>query len=225
MMAKFQQLLIAKKYETLLCALILHLFIAVLFLDLSIYTQVIWPANMIILGLFSLGVFAEKSKANKLLKNFLFCLVILFPALLLGTPPSPALMIMLSICYVAFYTLIFNEVLKYLIRPSYINQDLVLASICGYLLLVEIGIFSMHGIYYFIPGSFRGVDSSTFTTVYLDMVYFCSITVSSIGFGDITPHHHVSKIATSILGIAGQFYSVVLVGIIISKYTTQQQTR
>lgn len=77
---------------------------------------------------------------------------------------------------------------------------------------------------YAVPGSFRGIDATSATTVYLDLVYFCSIVITSIGFGDITPAHHATKLATSAVGLTGQ-YSVVLVGILISKYTAATAAR
>jgi hypothetical protein len=60
------------------------------------------------------------------------------------------------------------------------------------------------------------------SAVYMDLVYFCSITMTSIGFGDILPNNHVTKLITSLFGIIGQFYSVVLVGILISKFTASR---
>ncbi|NBV14140.1 MAG: two pore domain potassium channel family protein, partial [Sphingobacteriia bacterium] len=40
-----------RKYEILLIALLQHLFIGVLLNDLPLYTKVIWPINMLILGI------------------------------------------------------------------------------------------------------------------------------------------------------------------------------
>jgi hypothetical protein len=36
--------------------------------------------------------------------------------------------------------------------------------------------------------------------------------------------HHITKLATSMLGITGQMYSVVLVSILVSKYTSASTT-
>ncbi len=83
----------------------------------------------------------------------------------------------------------------------------------------------MQLIYYTIPGSFTGIDTHNFITIYLDLVYFCNITLTTIGYGDITPANHFSKLATAILGLAGQFYTVVLIGIMISKYTSIQNSK
>ena len=210
------------KYEFLLVALILHLFIAAALPDLSFYTNYVWPINMVLLGIFSVGIFAGKSKKSRILKNILTFLVITFAILPKFITPSIEIMGLLSLCYLCFYMVIFAEVMRYLIRPSYISSDIVYASACGDLLLIEVGVFTMQIIYCTVPDSFKGLDTSTFTKTYLDIVYFCSITVTSIGFGDITPAHHISKLATAILGVLGQFYSVVLVGILISKYTAHQ---
>jgi hypothetical protein len=217
-------LLQRKKYELLLCGLLQHLFIAAFLPDLDFYARVVWPLNMVILGGFSVEIFAGRSRLHRLVKNLMLGLVVVFPTLAVLRKPTPVFMLTLSICYVAFFLFIFVEVLRYLLRPSYINVDIVSASICGYLLLLEMGIFSVQAQVYAVPSAFRGLSTESFTATYLDIVYFCSITITSIGFGDITPHHHMAKLATAILGIVGQFYSVVLVGILIAKYTSASTT-
>ena len=210
-----------RKYETLLAALLLHLFNAVVLPDLDLYTRVFWPLDMVLLGVSSYGIFAQQNRGYRVLKNVFTVLIILLPLVAASLPFSHRLMLTLSLCYTGFYLIVFIEVLRYLIRPSYINTDLVSAAICGYLLLIETGIFVMQAIYYALPGSFSNINDTSFTYTYLDMVYFCAITVTSIGFGDITPQHHIARLATVMFGIAGQFYSVVLVGLIISKYTAK----
>lgn len=208
-----------RKYEFLLAALLQHLFIAVVLPDLDVYTRVVWPVNMVLLGLFSVGIFTERAGAHRAFKNVMNVVVVAFPAIPWFITPTPGIMVALSVSYVVFFLVILAEVMRHLLRPSYIDFDLVSSAICGFFLLLETSIFLMQALYYAFPDSFRGVDTTSFTTVYLDMVYFCSIVLTSIGFGDITPARHIAKLATSIVGITGQIYSVVLVGILISKYT------
>lgn len=71
------------------------------------------------------------------------------------------------------------------------------------------------------PQSFKGIDTTSPAAIFTDLVYFCSITFTSIGFGDITPNNHITKLITSFIGIAGQFYTVVLVGILLSKFVSK----
>ena len=209
-----------KKYELLLLALIQHLFIGIFLSDLPFYTKVIWPINMLILGIASIGVFIEKGKWKNLMQKILFLLVLALPIGLTFWGNNPYYFIFLNIGYVVFFLFIFWEVLKYLIKPSYINTDIISASACGYFLLIEISTFLLQFFVYKNPQSFKGIDLSNPASTYMDLVYFSSITLTSIGFGDITPNTHYTKLITSFFGITGQFYSVVLVGILISKFTS-----
>lgn len=214
-----------RKYEFLLSAILLHLFIGIGCSDLAFYADILWPINMFLLGISSFAIFHEKNKTKQLFKNILSILVVFLPIYLIFVTPSAGILDIISLVHIAFFTVIFVEILQFLLKPSYINVDVVTASACGYLLLIEIGIFCMFFLYNFIPNSFKGIDETNFTTVYLDIVYFCSVCITSIGFGDITPSNHYAKLATSMMGIAGQFYSVVLVGIMISKYVSHTEIK
>lgn len=219
-MNKIRSYIHQKKYELLLFALIQHLFIGAFLTDLSFYTKVIWPINMLILGTTSVGVFIEKGHWKNLIQKILFFLVLALPIGLSFSGDNIYYFLFLNIAYVLFFLFIFLEVLKYLIKPSYINTDIISASACGYFLLIEISTFLLQFFVYQNPQSFKGIDLSNPASTYMDLVYFSSITLTSIGFGDITPNTHITKLITSFFGIAGQFYSVVLVGILISKFTS-----
>jgi hypothetical protein len=213
-----------RKYELLLFALIQHLFIGIFMQDLLFYRDVIWPINMVVLGVASVGVFIEKGKWKNIVRNILFCLVLALP---IGIPffgKHPYYFFVLNILYVIYFAFIFSEVIKFLIKPSYINVDIISASACGYFLLIEISVFMMQFLFYKDPACFNGVSKESNAATFMDLVYFCSITVTSIGFGDITPNTHYTKLITSLLGIVGQFYSVVLVGILISKFSSKSDT-
>lgn len=177
---------------------------------------------MVILGVASVGVFIEKGLLKNIIQKILFLLVLLLPIGLTFWGKIPYYFLFLNIAYVIFFLFIFWEVLKYLIKPSYINTDIISAAACGYFLLIEISTFLLQFFVYQNPQSFKGIDFSSPASVYIDLVYFSSITLTSIGFGDITPNAYNTKLITSFFGIAGQFYSVVLVGILISKFTSKK---
>jgi hypothetical protein len=212
-----------RKYELLLLALVQHLFIGIFLSDLSFYTKLIWPINMLILGIASVGVFVEKGQWKNVIQKVLFVSVVALPIGLSFFNNNIFYFLFLNIAYVLFFLFIFWEVLKYLIKPSYINTDIISASACGYFLLIEISTFLLQFFVYQNQESFKGIDFTNPANTYIDLVYFSSITLTSIGFGDITPNTHYTKLITSFFGIAGQFYSVVLVGILISKFTSSNE--
>ena len=212
-----------KKYELLLLALIQHLFIGVFLSDLPFYTKVIWPINMLIIGTASMGVSIEKGHWKKLIQKILFLLVLALPFGLTFFSNNIHYFLFLNLAYVIFFIFIFWEVLKFLVKPSYINTDIISASACGYFLLIEISTFLLQFFVYDNSQSFKGIDLTSPALTFMDLVYFSSITLTSIGFGDITPNTHYTKLISAFFGIAGQFYSVVLVGILISKFTSNNK--
>jgi hypothetical protein len=214
-----------RKYELLLIALVQHLYIGIFVRDMPFYTEVLWPINMVILGLASVGVFIEKGKIKNMVKNVLTIIVIGFPLLLPFYKGSFAFMYFLNVSYVIFFLFIFFEVFTFLIKPSYINKDIISAAACGLFLLIETFVFLFQIWAYSDPNSFKGIDYSGTAHTYIDLVYFCSITLTTIGYGDITPNAPYAKLAASLMGIAGQFYSVVLVGILISKFTNHSKAK
>lgn len=213
------------KYELLLAALFQHLFIGLFLNNLPLYTRIIWPVNMLVLGVASIGVFSEKGKWKNALRIILFVMVLSLPIGLPFSGNSQAYYLFLNLAYVAFFIFILYEVLYFLIKPSYINRDIISAAACGYLLLIEISTFLFQYFFTQNPESFTGIDTSGNATVYMDFVYFSSITLTSIGYGDISPVTYFAKLAVSIFGIAGQFYTVVLVGILISKFSNSQNEK
>lgn len=214
------------KYEVLLLALIQQLYIGIFLSDLAFYTKVIWPINMLILGIASIGVFIEKGKWKNLARNVLFILIVAFPISLPFFGNNPHFMSLLLITMTLFYIFVLYEVLQYLLKPSYINRDIITASACGYFLLIEICVFLLQIFFYANPSSFKGIDTTysieNSANTFMDLVYFSTITITSIGYGDITPNAHTTKLLASLFGVIGQFYSVVLVGILISKFTSSK---
>lgn len=209
------------KYELLLCALILHLFIGVFIPDLSVYTRGVWLMNILLVGVASIGVFVEKGKWKKRIRNALFILVLVLPAGISFFSGIQLYEQVLNLTYVVFFLYIFIEILKFLVKPGYVNTDIISAAGCGYFLLIEMAIFLFQFFIRSNHASFKGIDLSHYTTIFTDLVYFCSITLTSIGFGDITPATHSTKLVASMFGIIGQFYSVVLLGILIGKFTSR----
>lgn len=223
-MIKVLAFLHVNKYEVLLISLIQHLFIGVFLSDLDFYIKVIWPINIFIVGMASIGIFVRKGRWKKFIRDVLFLVVLALPLALPFFGRLPYFMLSLNIAYVIFFSFIFREIITFLLRPGYINKDLISAAACGYFLLLEISVFLMQVFLYQNFDALRGIDDSSKASVFMDLVYFCSITMTGIGFGDITPNAHYTKLVTSFFGIGGQFYSVVLVGILISKFASSTDT-
>lgn len=211
------------KYDMLLFALLQHLFIGIVLRDMDFYIRYIWPLNMIILGIASLGVFIEIEIWKKWVRNIFLILIIGLPFCLwfqvnLGTN----FILVLNLIYALFFLFIFYEIVKFLLLPSYVNIDLIIAAACGYLLLIEISTFAFQYLFTSNMDSFSGVSQANLADTFASFVHFSSMTITGIGFGEIIPAKHYSRLLTSLSGVAGQLYSVLLVGIMISKFNAKK---
>ncbi|MFZ1497355.1 MAG: ion channel [Saprospiraceae bacterium] len=217
----FIDLIFKRKYEILLFGLLQHLFIGLLILDLDFYRKYVWLINMVVLGLSSFCIFLDKNKYRLFILRVLVLMISITPLLTYFIGFTDKVMIFLSLSFILFFTYVLYEIMLFLIKPSYINADIISAAGCGYFLLIEIATFSHQCIFYFNPTAYSGLNTEYLASTYIDFVYFSTITMTSIGFGDILPVLPHTKLLTAIFGIVGQVYSVVLVGIIISKFSSQ----
>ena len=103
------------KYELLLIALVQHLFVGIIVRDMDFYVGVLWPINMVFLGLASIGVFIEKGRFKNIIKNLLTVAVIAYPMLLPFFRDVMWFMTLLNVSYVIFFSFIFWEVFVFLI--------------------------------------------------------------------------------------------------------------
>lgn len=213
------------KYHLLLIGLVQHLFIGIFVTDFDFYVQILWPINMIILAILASGLFLENIHWINKAKFLLFIAVILFPIGLTIIDTGATYFIALSIAYVLFYVILFAQVFKDMIYTDAVNLHLIIASICGFLLLIEIFVFVGHIFIHLNPNSFAGIDLSNPPTIYIDLVYYCSVTLTTIGYGDLTPLTHHAKLTASFFGILGQFYQILFLGVLISQFSHRIKKR
>ena len=218
----FQNLLSRYKYQLLLIGIIQHLFIGIFVQDFDFYVRVLWPVNMVILAVLASGLFLETRHWINRIKFLLFISVILFPIGLPFWGTVNVYMIMLHISYVLFYIVLFTQVFKDMIYAKSVTLQMIFAAICGFLLLIEIYVFTAHVFIYLDPYAYSGVDMSNPPSIYTDLVYYCTITLTTIGYGDLAPLTHHTKLLAAFFGITSQFYQILFLGIIISKFTNSK---
>ncbi|MFV0238341.1 MAG: ion channel [Flavobacteriales bacterium] len=112
-----------------------------------------------------------------------------------------------------------------------ITFNMVLGVFCGYLLLGLIATFSNMLLLSYMPeavdgltylGDFVFVSTQRQYDVFVNIMYYSFVTMTSIGYGDLLPLVSESKMLSILIGISGQFYMVVIVALIIGKYLNKE---
>jgi hypothetical protein len=162
------------------------------------------------------------------------------PALVLGVPTIvgawidyvlpglPRIPLLVSFHLVAALFLGFGVaiILRAVHQEVSVSADAIYGAICGYLL---IGLAFGH-LYCiteaFAPGSFWGSERFS-TPLQVDdrhhfiLTYFSFVTLTSVGYGDITPGSGPARSLAVIEAMIGQFYIAVLIGELIGKRVSQ----
>lgn len=207
------------RYEFLLVALLLLIFDKIFFPDSNTYIRYVWPFNMVIIALASFGIFHESKRNIVILRNVLSIISISMPFLFVLLSDKEWFMYLLTIFYIIFYIFIFWEVMRQITITQEVRLNVVIGSFCGYLLLSMVTVFCLIFIELLHPNSFQGLGQDI-PSKYNQLSYFSFITLTSIGFGDIYPINDSSRLTVAFFGMLGQFYMVAVVGIIISKFTS-----
>lgn len=125
-----------------------------------------------------------------------------------------------AILSLAFFSFVFVKILQYILRKGEITLNDVYACVCGYLILGIVATPFISLISQLSPTAFK-VPAET---SYYDYIYFSYITLTTVGYGDITPIHPLAKSFSILLSIFGQLYLAIIVAIIIGKFLMLQNT-
>jgi len=107
---------------------------------------------------------------------------------------------------------------RHLVLSGEIDINKIIGAICIYLLLgLNWAMF-----YLFtnmaIPDSFHGLTSTDITTQFQEFVYFSFVTMTTLGYGDLTPVKPLARTVAYLEAIVGQFYVAVLVAWLVGMY-------
>ena len=157
--------------------------------------------------------------------HIIIAAILLIPALLaVWTPDIPKHNILLTIGYLCgLIVLAFAiiSILKYLFAEETVTRQTISAAVAVYLLLALMWSFIYRLIENLYPASFAVAHDNLHTAenIYL---YFSLVTITTLGYGDITPIGS-QAIALSVLeAITGQIYLVVVVAWFVGLYVSRK---
>jgi hypothetical protein len=114
--------------------------------------------------------------------------------------------------------------LKHVFRAGPITADRIRGSIVGYLLIGVLWCVAYQLIYFLVPGAFNVPDKAAIVPRSLShrFVYFSFITLTTVGYGDITPVYPVARTLASMEGLIGQLYPTILIARLVSLQISSQ---
>ena len=96
-----------------------------------------------------------------------------------------------------------------------VDRNKIIGSICIYILLAVIWAFAYLIVEMFVPGSFNGLEIGLWQENLEALVYYSFVTLTTLGYGDITPTQPLVRFMAYLEAITGIFYTTVLVASLI----------
>jgi hypothetical protein len=132
-------------------------------------------------------------------------------------PLSENFQIIFMLILFFYFIALFAELVGQIFKSELITLNVVLGAFTGYIMIGIIGYFVFRIIFLLDPASFAIPDSSS-----RDLFYFSFITLTTIGYGDISPLTEAARNFAIIFGLVGQFYNTVIIAIIIGKFLQRE---
>ena len=128
---------------------------------------------------------------------------------------------LLFICYIGLL------IGRFLFETDRISLDMIIASVCLYLLIGLLWAFIYQMIEVGSSGSFRfvEVEASLMEPVrhmLSQFTYYSYVTLSTLGYGDITPVTRLARSWAVLETLAGQFYLAVVIARLVGLYITRR---
>jgi len=122
-----------------------------------------------------------------------------------------------------FYVFMVIVILDYLFKEKVITPDMIMGAVCVYLLLgiMWATVFSIIEILQ--PGSFQIPESMASELSYFS--YYSFVTLTTLGYGDITPITAPARSLSLLEAIMGQLYIAVLIARLVGIHVAQTLNR
>jgi hypothetical protein len=158
------------------------------------------------------AVWGVESKRFILRKTFIFPLAILSVSMASNWLDSAGFDQFYLLLLLSFFISTAFKTAKQVLFTGEFDGNKILGAICLYLLLGLIWAVTYTLLQLQFPKSFQMLqEQSQWFTLFPDFIYFSFVTITTLGFGDISPTLPVARFLVYLEAIIGQFYLAILV--------------
>jgi hypothetical protein len=236
LLGSYYHRLLSRRHTAMLVALVSLFGVRPLFGDVG-FAPILFSIALIILMLVSLYTVqldesagdrvtfaARKTKPTRVV--WLLAIPAVAERIAVGSSRSPFIVISGLIFWLLFFIYIIWNELRVVLRQKEVTGETISLSISIYLLMgLTWGVFYMV-LFYLQPHAFNfggAPPSNTHSVaqVFSVLIYFSLTTISTVGFGDITPVTLQARYTAVAEGITGQFYLAILVARLMGLYMSR----
>jgi len=125
-----------------------------------------------------------------------------------------------------FFGYIIQQILLDVMSGPKVTADKLKGAICIFLLLGMVWSLGYVFLEYLVPGSFHlpAETSATVGEVFDSLFYFSFVTLTTLGFGDITPVSHYARTLAMLEAVVGQLYIAMMIARLVGLRAAQTRS-
>ena len=190
------------------------------------FVEEIEGGELIVSGLFSLVLLAGVVAVANRKRVLVIAIVLAIPAIvgrwINHFRPDlipPAVFLVAGLILIAF---VVGNLLRFVLRAPSVNTEVLCASISAYLMLGLMWTMAYWLVDQLTPGGAFSFNTNAGTRSIngFNGFYFSFITLSTVGFGDITPVSRMARWLAAMEAMTGLLYVAVLIARLVSMYST-----
>jgi voltage-gated potassium channel len=140
-------------------------------------------------------------------------------------PELRALRMIEILLAILFFAVLLSASLYYTIKDHTITFNHLCGAVCTYLFIGLIWSYAYLLIELLIPASFNYViQFDLLGAKSLEFMYYSFVTLTTLGYGDISPASDIAKTISWMEAITGQLYLTMLIALLIAKYVAHSQS-
>ena len=167
---------------------------------------------ILVVGIFTL----QNSRALFGVGIGLAAIAILFTVADVFVPQNDTLMLLLLVDILIFFCISITLAVRNLFNEGPITINRLLGGICIYILLGMCWSIVYRFLIVWQPDSFAGLATHTAdSAIFWDMIYFSFVTLTTLGYGDITPTQPIARSLAYTEALTGQLFIAILIGTLV----------
>jgi len=182
----------------------------------GIISEILFISSMSFLFIQSMVVATTKRSQNVGLRYFIVVVMIILFLLTPFNVKTPELDIVRLSLLVLFFCFITYYLVKYMKNSRKVNINVIMAAVNIYLLVGIISGSLAFLFYKILPGAYNLPDYIAEPT-FVNFNYYSFITMSTVGYGDITPRLPQTQTLAYLTAITGQLYVAIIIAFLVGK--------
>jgi hypothetical protein len=118
--------------------------------------------------------------------------------------------------------------IRHIARSQIVTATIILSSINGYMLLGLLGgvMLAISDVIYRLRVSSESYAiniTEKGAPEFHDFIYYSFVTLTTLGYGDITPVSHLARSMSALIAITGQLYMTILIAMLVGKFLARSE--